>query len=93
MTLEAVFVFKKILGVQVYVLAPVVDKVFVDDGHTVVFGEVTNVGNGLTVIAVTVPLIQPLVSIPATVYCCVTVGVPVTTDPVVALNPVPGIQE
>lgn len=36
------------------------------------------------------PLHDPLV--PVTVYTVVTVGLAVTTDPVVALNPVPGLQ-
>jgi len=67
MTLEAVFVFKNIFGDQVYVSAPLTVNVLVDKGHTVELAVVTKTGKGLIVIAVIVPLIQPLASVPATV--------------------------
>ena len=46
----------------------------------------------ITVIVSIAVLLQPLVSIPVTVYVVVTVGDAVTDPPVVADNPVAGVQ-
>ncbi len=46
----------------------------------------------ITVIVSFAVLLQPLVSIPVTVYVVVTVGDAVTDPPVVADNPVAGVQ-
>jgi len=50
------------------------------------------VGLFTTVTVVVSPLMQPLASIPTTVYCVVVGGLAFTLAPVVALNPVPGDQ-
>jgi hypothetical protein len=49
-----------------------------------------------TVVTVTVPCpveVQPLTSLPVTVYVMVDVGFAVTDEPVVAFNAVAGVQE
>ena len=50
-------------------------------------------GSGLTAIVVCADAMQPLLSVPVTVYVEVEDGFAVTVVPVVALNPVAGVHE
>jgi hypothetical protein len=55
---------------------------------------IVNEGGELTVRAMVCVLVQPrVVFVPERVYVVVTVGLAVTTEPVVALNPVDGVHE
>ena len=49
-------------------------------------------GMGLTVTVTVVVFLHPLTSVPVTVYVCEAVSVAVTVVPVVADNPVDGLQ-
>ena len=49
-------------------------------------------GNGFTFTVTCVDTVQPLLSVPVTVYVEVEVGFAVTVEPVVALSPVAGDQ-
>ena len=50
------------------------------------------VGGGFTTTATVVVFIQPLPSVPVMLYVELIVGLAVTDEPVVALNPVEGVQ-
>jgi hypothetical protein len=67
MTLAAVFVFKYILGVQVYELAPLAVNVIAESGQTLASGDEIITGNGLALMVVVVELKQPFKSVPVTV--------------------------
>ena len=56
-------------------------------------GGVTEItGSGFTFTVTCVDAVQPLPSVPVTVYVVVEVGLAVTVEPVVALSPVAGDQ-
>ena len=59
----------------------------------VAVGVTVIVGNARTVTTLVARLIQPLASVPVTVYVVVTTGDALTVDPVELLNPVDGDHE
>jgi hypothetical protein len=77
-------------GLHAYVLAPFAVKVALDPGQIVAELTVT-VGKGLTVTRAVAVLTQ-LPEVPVTVYVVVDDGLAETLAPVVALNPVLGLQ-
>jgi hypothetical protein len=88
-TLEPVELLKDIDGVQEYVVAPLAVRVVGMPSQIAVLGETITV----TVVTETVPCpveVQPLISVPATVYVMFDVGFAVTDEPVVELNAVDG---
>ena len=81
---------KPVPGCQLYVVAPDALSATVAPGQIVgLFTD--NVGVGFTV-TVAVLLPEHPVEVPVTVYTVVEVGLAFTEDPVVALNPVEGVQ-
>jgi hypothetical protein len=77
-------------GLHTYELAPEATIVAPCPAHTETGGTVTT-GEGLTVTVTCVEAVHPFKS-PTTVYVAVEVGLAVTEEPVVALNPVAGLQ-
>ena len=94
-TVDPVVVLNPIEGDQLYVkllteLPVRVVEPPMQMGILVTFTLITGKGNTVTVILDTLLQFNPLV--PVTVYTVVIVGLAVTIEPVVILNPVPGLQ-
>jgi hypothetical protein len=90
-TLEPLVELNPVPGDQTYVLAPVAVSVVEFPAHMVAEATVT-VGFDTTVTLVVSEFMQPLASVPVTVYCVVEDGLAFTLDPVVELRPVPGLH-
>ena len=90
-TEEPIVLLKSVAGLHKYVLAPF--AVRVTDCPAQIAGGVLTVTTGirLTVTVTCAVAVQPSAS-PVTVYVVVEVGLAVTEEPVVALNPVAGLQ-
>lgn len=92
-TLAPVVALKAVLGVHVYVLAPLPVKVVEPPEHIVDgAAEAVNVGVAFTV-NTTVPVALHPEVVPVTVYVWVVPGFAVTGVPIVALSPVDGLHE
>ena len=92
-TVEPVLELNPFEGVQLYVLAPVAINVAVLPGHSCTDeGDTLTTGSGLTITGTIVVPVQPLTSVPLTVYVVVVVGFALTLEPLVALKPVDGDQ-
>lgn len=90
-TLEPVVALSAVLGVQVYVLAPLAVSVAQLPWQIVAGGTVI-VGVGFTVTVTTCVSVHPLALVPVIVYEVVTVGHALTLAPVVALSAVLGVH-
>lgn len=89
-TTEPVVGLSPVAGVHVYEVAPLAVKVA--DAPEQMVAELTEiVGVGFTVSPAVLVAEQPEV-VPVTVYVWLLVALLVTVDPVVALNPVEGVQ-
>jgi hypothetical protein len=91
-TLEPVELLNDDDGDQEYVVAPLAVSVVGMPLQMAVFGDTVRT----TVVTVTVPCpvaVQPLASVPVTVYVIVEVGLAVTVAPVVELKSVAGLHE
>ena len=89
-TVAPVLALKPVLGVQVYVLAPVAVRVVLLPGQIDDGGGTTITGLGLTVTVTVVVPVHPLISVPVMVYVVVVPGLAFTVAPVLALNPIFG---
>lgn len=90
-TLAPVELLSEAEGVHTYEEAPLAVSVAGEPLQIAVFGETVRV----MVLTVTVPwavAVHPFASVPVTVYVMVEVGLAVTEEPVVALNPVAGVH-
>ena len=91
-TLEPVELLNEEEGDHEYVVAPFAVRIVGKPSQIAVLGETVTI----TVVTETVPCpvaVQPLLSVPVTVYVMVDVGFAVTDEPVVALNDVAGLHE
>ena len=91
-TLEPIELLSEAAGDHEYVVAPFAESVVGKPLHMAVLGETVTA----TVVTETVPCpveVQPLLSIPVTVYVIVEAGFAVTVEPVVALSEVAGLHE
>jgi hypothetical protein len=92
-TVDPVVALSPVVGDQTYVTAPDAVSVAVCCPTQIAGGAGTVItGSGFTFTVTSVDAVQPLPSVPVTVYVVVEVGFAVTVDPVVALSPVAGDQ-
>ena len=90
-TVVPVVALSPVAGDQMYVTAPDAVSVAVCCPTHIAGGAGTEItGSGLTFTVTCVDAVQPLASVPVTVYVVVEVGLAVTVVPVVALSPVAG---
>jgi hypothetical protein len=84
---------KPAAGVQLYVVAPLAVRLTEPPEQTAGADGVTDkVGVGLTLIAILVVSLQPVASVPITVYVVAVLGLAVTTAPVVEFKLLAGLQ-
>jgi hypothetical protein len=88
-TEEPVVALSAVAGLHVYVLAPLAVSA-VDCPLQIVAGETAITGRGLTFTVTCVEAVQPLLSVPVTVYVVVVAGLAVTGEPVDELKSVEG---
>ena len=88
-TEEAVVELNPVAGLHAYVLAPLTVSVVDCPAQIEVLGDIVNV-IPLTVTVTCAVEVQPLASVPVTVYVVVEEGLAETLAPVVLLNPVAG---
>ena len=89
---EPVVALSAVAGVHEYVEAPLAVSV-ADCPLQIVAGETLITGSGLTVTVTCTDAVQPLTSVPVTVYVEVETGVAVTGEPVDELKSVAGLHE
>jgi hypothetical protein len=92
-TLAPIVAFNDVEGLHEYVFAPLAEIVTGCPLQMVCGGETTNTGKGFTVTMTCAVAVQPLLSVPVTVYVVVVKGPAVTLEPVVELKFVEGLHE